>query len=143
MGCPALPNARGALHLGHEGVELSVGANSWLVSKAVPCLRGNVAINRFRKMKRHIALAFYLMLAAGVSAAPRASTLTFRNGDKLTGSMTGYNASKGFLWQHPAIAGPMHVEASSVSKISLSAGCIQQEKAGRLLPRPSVATLAG
>jgi hypothetical protein len=72
-------------------------------------------------MKRHIALAFYLMLAAWVSAAPRASTLTFRNGDKLTGSMTGYNASKGFLWQHPAIAGPMHVEASSVSKISLSA----------------------
>lgn len=72
-------------------------------------------------MERYNALACYLLLAAGLVAAPRTGTLTFRSDDKMTGAMIGYDVRKGFLWEHPAIAGKMRVESASVRKISLNA----------------------
>ena len=62
-----------------------------------------------------------LLIAFAVHAAPiRTGTLTFRSGDKMTGAMIGYDAKEGFLWEHPAVADEMRVEAVSVRKISFS-----------------------
>ena len=75
------------------------------------------------KMKNIIAI-LALTLAFTLSAAdgPRPGTLTFRNGDKMTGGMLGYDVGGDFLWKHPAIAGEMKVEAAGVKKITLGAG---------------------
>ncbi len=71
-------------------------------------------------MKRRSILVCFLLLVTGLFSAPRTGTLTFRNGDKMTGAMIGYGAKEGFLWGHLAISGEMRVEAASVRKISLS-----------------------
>ncbi len=71
-------------------------------------------------MKRRSILVCFLLLVTGLFSAPRTGTLTFRNGDKMTGAMIGYGVKEGFLWRHPAISGEMRVEAASVRKISLS-----------------------
>ena len=49
-------------------------------------------------------LSLFIAFAAP-AASSRGDMLTFRNGDKMTGAMIGYDAKEGFLWEHPAIAG--------------------------------------
>ena len=71
-------------------------------------------------MRVFCVLSNVFVFSVFLMAAPRGAVLTFNNGDKMSGTMIGYEAKKGILWRHPAISGGMRVESTSVRKISLS-----------------------
>ena len=69
---------------------------------------------------RALIISWTLVVAA--FGAPNQDLLQLKNGDRFRGSFFGYDAKKGFGWEHDSIFGELWVESSAVSRLQLNAG---------------------
>ena len=67
------------------------------------------------------ALIISWVLGVAAFVAPGQDMLQLKNGDRFRGAFSGYDAKKGFGWNHDSIFGELWIESSAVSRLQLNA----------------------
>ena len=94
-----------------------------------PAGRGSLSI---RVPSRSFAVFVLAATAALCQAGENKSTLHFRNGDWLRGTMAAYDQAGGVTWHHADASGPLRFNTSQLTGITLDGAAIGQLGAGNL-----------
>ena len=86
-----------------------------------PAGRGSLSI---RVPSRSFAVFVLAATAAFCQAGENKSTLHFRNGDWLRGTMAAYDQTGGVTWHHADASGPLRFNTSQLTGITLDGAAI-------------------